>query len=851
MNPFLSLAAAALLAQPGEPAPRSAPAATQAPVQVEAGTIAYDAESDRYDLAGGVTLKRGEVTVRARTARYDAKTGEVDAAGNVLLLEPGRVVAADGLHAIVDGPYEARQVVAFFKDRPLDLSAVRTLDEVRRTGRNRVTLRGSRVTGEVEGDRFEAYGARISLCDCGDSLPSWEIRARHADVIPGKRAILTWPVIYITPRFLFMDPEKAEKMGLLRPIPLLPLPWLYVPLADRQTGLLFPELSNTLTTGWAISQPLFVTLGRSWDATVTADYAFGAATAQQLKAAPGKRSVRGPGVSFELRWAPVEGAAGSLRVIDLHDLERTWRIDSSGQSAPSPPHGERLSLSLRHAQRFSDSTFLDAEVAVVNDANYQGDFTGDALLRNTPYGRSALAITHRTQDWLLEGDAAYHIPLTNVGQQDFPVDPANGIPRVSYGLFGSNVPVFHRLPSASATLLPVRLAGPLFVSGSAGIARFAPIHGVTGDEGAGGIGPGDRGYPPPSTVATAGALDGQWQPGERLAATRLALRTDLRAPLALGRYLAVEPWARVTALQYAFETAAEPQLDGWLAGGVTLSTRLTRSFGEGASRIRHVVEPRMEWAWGGLERGPALPAYAYDELDAPRAFPVNSNNLPLRPLSAMPPGGFQQLRLALRNRLVVPSGTWSRSLIDLDLGQDFDLMAGTRSETYARAGFDLWPVSGSVLARFYAFGAQAPPGAPAPAIRTSLDSFTELRVVLAVKDRRGDDIHGSLLSLGAGASPQTKAGIDSLFDRRPIDLGAIAQGQVGARVRLSGLDASYDMLLDARSGDIQQHVVTLVWTSPCNCWKLGVTYAIYPNQGTAFQFLLDLSQFTNGGRFSP
>ncbi len=845
MSPFLALVAAALLAQPSAAGPPAV--APQEPVQVEAGTITYDAESDRYELGEGVTLRRGDVTVRARTARYDPKTGEVDAEGGALLLEPGRVVAADGLHAVVDGPYEARQVVAFFKDRPLDLSAVRSLDEGRRIARNRLTLRGERVTGD-QGDRFFADGARITLCDCGLTPPSWEIRASRADVIPGKRAILTWPIIYITPRFLFMDAEKAEKMGLLRPVPILPLPWLYLPLGDRQTGLLFPELSNTLTTGWAVSQPLFITLGRSWDATITADYAFGRGE-QEVQA--GNRGVRGPGTSFELRWAPVEGAAGSLRIIDLHDVESSWL---GGQQ--SPPHGERTSLSVRHTQRLSDSTYFTAEIGLVNDPNYVGDFTSDILLRSADYGRSAMTLTHRTKDLLLEADAAYHNPTANLGQQDFSV--ASGIPRIPYGLFGSDVPVFHRLPSVSATLLPVRLAGPLFLSGFAGTARFAPIHGSTGDEGTTGIGPANRGFDPSKYDTTAkrwqnGTLDGSWEPGERLAATRLAARMELRAPMTLGRFLAVEPWARLSAMQYAFETAAEPQLDGWLVGGITFSTRISRTFGTGPSRIRHLIEPRVEWAWGGLERGPALPAYAYDELDAPRAFPVDpGTSLPVRSLSAMPAGGFQQLRLALRNRLAIPSGTLSKNQIDLEVGQDFDVAAGSRSETWGRAGFGFGSLSGSLLARFYAFGAgPSIPQALQPLSQSWLDDFTELRFGLTLADKRGDNIHWSLLSLGAGASPQTKAGLDALFDPRPIAFAAIAQEALGVHAVMSGFNGDYDVLIDARNGHVQQHSVTCVWRSPCNCWNFGVTVTVQPGLGTAFHLQLDLSQVLNAGRFGP
>ena len=91
----------------------------------------------------------------------------------------------------------------------------------------------------------------------GLTTRTWALRARSADVIPGDRAILTWPVLYV------------------HAVPVLPLPWLYVPLGERQTGLLFPEIASTAATGFAFSQPLYVTLGEHADLTLSPGWAFG------------------------------------------------------------------------------------------------------------------------------------------------------------------------------------------------------------------------------------------------------------------------------------------------------------------------------------------------------------------------------------------------------------------------------------------------------------------------------------------------------------------------------------------------------------------------------------------------
>ena len=53
-----------------------------------------------------------------------------------------------------------------------------------------------------------------------------------------------------------------------------------VPLGERQSGLLLPEVRSTGATGLTLTEPLYLTLGRSADATVTPAYAFGRARSE-------------------------------------------------------------------------------------------------------------------------------------------------------------------------------------------------------------------------------------------------------------------------------------------------------------------------------------------------------------------------------------------------------------------------------------------------------------------------------------------------------------------------------------------------------------------------------------------
>ena len=855
LAPGLSSAASATLPGPG------------GTVDVEAPELTYDAETERFTLSGGARLRRGALLLRARSVRYDPKTGEVDAAGDVWLTGPGRLLVADGLHAFVDGPWEAHRVSTFVKSRPLNLDRVGTAAEAIREGRNRVSLWAKEVHGASPpwdaNAPFTAESVRLTLCDCGSGAPSWEIHASKADVTPGTSAVLTWPVIYVTPRFLFID----------KPIPILPLPWLYVPLASRQSGFLFPYFNIGSRNGFELGEPYFLTLGESWDATFTAGYSFGPSSSAiqgALNAVPQQNAgVRGAEGSAELRWAPVQDVNGETKLYFMHDtIPYVWK----------PASGNRIGLTLRNGAQFS-GTFVNAEAGLVGDAAYPQDFVGDLLLRNAPYLRSSLAAGHAFSDVVVEADVTYNEEIGTLGQP--------GVPVVSFGVFGGSVPSFHRLPAVSASLLPVPLAGPVLLLGQAGLARFAPLSGLT-DQSVRGIGPGERFWPfvplPTPPFPAPPPAGESWEPGQRLAASRAFVRAELRAPLSAGRILEVEPWVAGNAAGYLFDQDAQPALlDAWATGGAVLSTRLERAFGSGADALRHVIEPRVEWRVGSAVAGPQLPAYAYDEVDAAPVLPgapclspsslklssVSGGCLPIRALSSTLPGGFDQMRIALRNRLVgplaSPAGTLSATRIELDLGQDVDLQAGKLGETWVRGGASWGPMNGSLLARFFAFGAAPAAGAWTPVSPNWLDHFTELRLDLSAIDARGDRAALGFLALGSSASAAMRAGLDPLFDPRPIPFQAFGQVTGSLKVHVfGGLDAQWDTWFSVRSIEtypggagnpnynsglpvpsppgFQQNIVTVSWTSPCECWRALIRVQVSQGGFYSVSGGLDLSQ---------
>ncbi|BDG06168.1 LPS-assembly protein LptD [Anaeromyxobacter oryzae] len=835
MNVVAVLALAGLLAGQASRSPAALPGGT-GDVSADADTVTRDPDG-RVHLEGNVVVRRGLVTLRARSARVDPATGEIDAVGDVLLTDATRAIAADGVHALLGGPFEAEHVTAFVKEGAVDLGSATSLEQARRNGRNRLSFSGARLEGERSG-RLALTDARLSLCDCGGGAPSWEFRARSADVIPGKRAILSWPVLYVTPRFLFIQ----------RPVPVLIVPWLMMPLSDRQTGLLIPMIESTSTTGFTISQPVFVTLGRSADATVTPEYSFGPGT---FFAPASKGSeVRGPGARLELRWAPAVDADGRVELAWVHDFAR----EAGGGS------GDRLSITGAHQQRLGPDTHLRLDLALASDPVLWRDYTPDVLLRSAFYRRSDVLLSHRSDAVVLEGAAAYLLPLTPAAWVA-PQIAGPGAPRPAYGVFGSDIPVLHPWPSFAATLVPAAL-GPIELSGRAGVARFATASG----DAQGGPGPGDPGAAV-RTLSVGGEPVNYAGVGARDAATRLDAHLEVSAPVLVAGAVTVAPYVRGAALGYAFDAGRDPTAVEWAAAGAAVSTELARRYG----KVEHRILPRFELRAGTAAAGGgaslALPAYdVWDRFVQPGPQTLNLAAGPTvvnssYRLQAAPQDAFSQARLSVDNRLRF--GGVDR--LRLEVGQDLDVRAGRFAETFFSAGVLAGPVTGDISGRFLAIQGR-PETSPTPKYTSWLDAFTELRAGISVGNPRGDVLRAGLLAVGAGGSGPLMAGVDPLFDLRTAPIDAIASGTFGARVVLGAGTVGYDALLPARAQDvqqcsgggatrrvapwqIQQHTGSFVWDSPCHCFLARLAVTVNDCGGLHYAASLDLSRLAEGVQF--
>jgi LPS-assembly protein len=764
------LAALVARATPAAPAV-PAPPRIAGDVQVAADKVTFVPSTGRVLLEGNARVRRGAVVLRARSAEWDPATGEVRAAGGVLLTDASRVVSADAIRVVLGGSFEAEGVLAFVKDQPVDLAGVATAAEAGRTGTNRLSFQAPRLNGSADG-RMRLVDARLTLCDCpGDAPPAWEITSSDADVVPGERAILTWPVLRVAPPFVD------------RTYPVFVFPWLYVPLGDRQSGLLVPLVGSTGASGFSLAQPIFLTLGRSADATLTPEYAFGRAGSD---VAAGKPAVRGPGLRLELRWAPAERSEGRAELAWIHDLD----------AEPGGEHGSRGALVLTHGQRIGEATSLQAGLHLAGDPVWVRDTTPDVLGRAVPYRRSDVLVSHRRGAAVAEAVASYVQPL----------DPVAVSTLAPWGTLGADRGVSSRFAAASATVVP-EAVGPVRLSGRIGAARFGPVEREARD--------------------VAG----------RPSSTRADARAEVAVPLLLGRAASLAAFVRGAALAYAPE-GADVTGTAWGVGGATLETEVSRRFGE----RRHAIAPRLEWRAGTQAAGDPLRVPAYDHLDRSTAGLLSAT-----------PGQFQQLRAAVETRLETARAT----LLRAELGQDADLRAGRLGEAFASVAVAAGSVSADAGLRFFPTGRENP--APPPRISSPLDALSELRVAVAAQDARGDSVRAAYFSVGPGGSGRLVAGLDPLFDDRPAPLEAAASATLAARAAVGGgVKLGYEALFPGRasyvptcegSGErrvnalqVQQHAATVLWDSPCRCFRLTAVVRVTDCGDVSYSATVDLGR---------
>lgn len=778
------------------------------------GDVRIETEpGQRIIVRKNAVLRSGTSVLRADEISYDHTTQVAEARGNVLVVMNGLVGFAERLtldrqSRTVRAERANGEGAAFVQKEnvtPEVLAAQETSEQLAKVGRNvfSFTTRGLRI--EEDGS-YALEDSSFTPCDCDVLTPTWRISTSGARVKPDESATLTLPAVRV--------------YG----VPVLLLPWVYLPLAQRASGLLLPEVTGSGLSGFQLDEPLFLTLGRSYDLTLSPGYAFGNDPAAPTQ---GSLGVKGPRLSTEFRYVPLADLQGNpamegrLWMQLLYDLKPERDPLNPNVLAPGAPRrGLRGWGLLEHRQKLGNDFFARADVKLFSDGFLFADTTTNSgFARSYYYVPSTATVYHRGQDDYAGLALSY--------RQDI---------RWGYPLFGDTQrpPVFQELPTLRYALPTVPLLGPLTGGVELELSRLSPLRGPLGDEGTDGI------YWPslPDPDGTQG--NGLLEPGERQARTRLDVMPRLNATFDVGGVLRLTPYLAVRESLYLYEVDRRTNHRAYGMVGAYLDTELSRVFGEGANALRHSILPSVELRAVPRVFGQGAPQI-YDAVDA-----------------AVPENGFFQGQVALRQKLLGRAGpTGTRELGRLDVVQGVDFFERRLGETSARILAVVGPVTAEARGRLDLFTpdvaerltqVSARLGWNVIANRLSVSTGYERALASSEQVRRPID-----MLLPPPLAPQAPGGPEAPSCASPNALAntPIDRLLLSAETRLPfGLNVGYNAEVqrkDPARCDVTElfaQTLSVSFSPSCDCWRLNSWARLGP--GTNFDWGLSVTVLNLG-----
>jgi LPS-assembly protein len=821
-------------------------------VQIQADEINYDSVAGVSHATGHVIVTTPDFILRAPALNDDTRTQRLTVEGPLFAIDGLNVLLARrAVMNLETGELDLFDFVLHQKERvsAAALAKAQTGAEAAALGQDHAVIYGKQLA-RLGPAHYRIDGLELTPCQCaGGCTAAWSMTASHADVLAGERAVLTWPVFRI-----------AE-------IPVVPLPALYVPLADRRTGFLLPHVNWQRQNGLLLDEPFYVTLGRSADITVTPGFISG--EGENLNGW-GANGVYGPRVSLELRYAPTNDTEGRIFASVLDDLHHDFDQNGVGYV-----RGPRESLHLWHLQgdlddggRWGDR----ADISLVTDAKLTSQLTTDILFASIPATRSAADAFWRGDDWLVALDAVFY--------QDFQGYFADT--NVHELLFGPGSPA----PLATAPRLQAdfddRRLGPvpIWFSLQSSLSREAAL-GPAYDQVT--LGPPPLGLmgSTPGTIPVSPS-----QPG-RAAVDHFDLFPSLTLPINFGRFATASVKASWREDLWSFESNPDPDNpavgQSWGQTGqrgyplidAELGTKLSRSWTSGWT---HSIAPEVEarylpaietsglvppvWlipAAGnvfdhatGLAFARAIPL-PYDELDfapgyggPPLITPGTLGTLQRGTL----PTGFAQGVLHIDQRLRGP-----RVQARLDVGEYVD--DGGFEATYAQ----LQSTFGQFHANGYTLFSNQPTPCPGCTQATSdVRRLEEATVDIGWADPRGDAASVTFVRALAAGSAILNSPVDALF-APPLPsndprwtLPDVSQAGVGATARIwDGIFVHAGMTYLVPAATPIQILAGAGYHSAQNCLVLDGNLVLQPPQAgspltvTAFFVTFDLGEIGGGG----
>jgi lipopolysaccharide assembly outer membrane protein LptD (OstA) len=590
------------------------------PVALQADTIEFERGRDLYVASGSVVIRQGERTLSADWIAFNNTTRRGVASGRVTLSDGG-----DVLHTSF-AEFDVANLQGVLFEARLDAAT------------SQFKMSGAEIakTGE-QTYRFEK--GRFTTCRCqeGERLP-WEIKADSADLeING----------YGTARN-----TSFEVLG----VPVAWLPWMIYPLkTERQTGLLFPEISAGSLNSFGFGLPFFWAARENVNVLLT----------------PGYSVKRGPSIRGNAEYVYGEESSGTLNAAFRHDID----IDAN---SVSEPFGRE-----RWATWGEQDVFLPfgvrakSEFAFASDNQYPSDFRDLAFHRNDRFLEStAFAGRNFGADgrFGLVGAVDYADDLQSPDDLDRDEFVLQRAPQLDLAMLPAPAP----LPWLQWLVPALDLQYVYFLSqrDQDGVFADTGIDGLfdASERGPGGAPQGSAPDLDQDNFATTGGteLDGIFQEGELLLdrGQRAWLTPRLGAPLRLGNFAEIYPEAGWSQMLYGSHALGFEQR-GQATARVEMRTRLRRRFGES---VTHLLEPRIGYAFVSDTGQSGNPLYVpRAAVEQERVRELDLENVTRDPADRIP--NFNGITLALANRLWarLPGGEAPRFVADATLSAQYDV----------------------------------------------------------------------------------------------------------------------------------------------------------------------------------
>lgn len=362
------------------------PSARVQGLTLSADSLFRDNEADTVELSGSVQIIAQDRHISADKAKIDLRSRQAELTGNVRLATSSSTIIGERI--LFD--YESGTGIiynGYVQSGPVMFEG----SVIQKTGPE------------------EYYVVEADYTTCTNCPATWNFSGSSIRAELGGYAYIKRPVLRVGG------------------VPILPLPYLIVPLkSDRQSGLLTPGFEQSTTGGFTLEQPYFWAISRSTDATFILKH----------------YELRGLKGQINGRYMLDEESDGEIDVGSLSDrvFAKDTRLTRYQSSAEQASDFERWFLRYHHYQVQDNGWIHRASINTASDLQYFKDFPNDGyergstrpLIDQDPAMESRISSTKNTHHGHFSVDASYYQNLLQSNPLASNDDAVHRLPEIRY-----------------------------------------------------------------------------------------------------------------------------------------------------------------------------------------------------------------------------------------------------------------------------------------------------------------------------------------------------------------------------------------------------------------------------------